>query len=297
MKKRSYTAQSPKKRLAHQDQMAAEMQSSSPIHQNIQDKKDKERSAEWRKTFRQAIAGQDKSKPKRKPRQSTPKKESEKKQSKGQGRSYPSYASSSQSARSSNRRTNRTYSGRGTSSAGADPYGTQARAVGRESTQAKRAKERRRARRAEASATGRKKPLVRVKSIDEINGILKGMLFATKDYQEQATQARMTGVNADTKMKIPKGEGSKGKAPKEVKTGNRFNLQNRVGDPALRKNFNSLLDAYQARYKSIFDEQAANDGKPAKVTGTATRGAKGTDHRVKPKPIGSTTADQKVMQS
>ena len=67
----------------------------------------------------------------------------------------------------------------------------------------------------------------------------------------------------------------------------------------INKNFNSLLDAYQDRWfaKSIFDEQVANQGKTTEVTGTAARGAKGTDHRKKPNPIGSTTADKKVMQS
>ena len=229
-----------------------------------------------------SIPKEPKAKKPKSPKATTGKKESEKKQTKGQGRSYPSYASSSSAARSSNRRTNRTYSGRGSSSAGADPYGTQARAVARESAQSKRAKERRRVRRAEANATGRKKPLQRVKSIDEINGILKGMFFATKDFQEQ-----------------PKNDlrGEADAFEKKLQTNMAKNRNMLNTNQSLRKNFNSLLDAYQARYKSIFDEQVANDGKTAPVTGTATRGAKGTDHRVKPKPLGSTTEDKKVMQS
>jgi len=240
MKKRSYTALSPRKRLAHQDQMAAEMQSSSPIHQNIQNQKDKERAAKWKRTFQQAIDGelkQENVKPKKQSIGNKPKKQSEKKQSKSRGQTYPSYGTSVQQISTANRRTNRTYGGKKPKKEDkivSDPRGNLARAVGRQSKQAKEAKRKIQERRAkQTTETGRKR-LARTKSVVEIN-----------------------------------------------------------------KNFNSLLDAYQDRWfaKSIFDEQVANQGKTTEVTGTAARGAKGTDHRVKPKPLGSTTEDKKVMQS
>ena len=291
MKKRSYTALSPKKRLAHQDQMSSEMQLSSPIHQNIQDKKDKERSAEWRKTFRQAIAGQDKSKPKRKPRQSTPKKESEKKQTKGQGETYPSYASSVAAVRSSNRRTNRTYSGRGSSSVGADPYGQLARAAGKESTQAKRAVYKK---------PKAKKTVGLSKSLDELNEFISGMIQGIN--KDKIGTSLNEWKRADNK-KDRESYGKNNRKLRSIRSGQEDkNVQQGMSyltniKQSLNDNFNALLDAYQNRWYNKAKDFMGNE------TGKVTESAYGKgkpragDVSKKPKAIGESKEDQKVMQS
>ena len=59
----------------------------------------------------------------------------------------------------------------------------------------------------------------RRKSLDEIQGFLQGMNQIIKN--EEATQARMTGNNLDTKMRHTTDETGKRKV-KEVKTGDKF---------------------------------------------------------------------------
>ena len=90
-------------------------------------------------------------------------------------------------------------------------------------------------------------------SLDSIQSRLQGMLVVVKDYQEQSTQTRMRGTNPNTKMRQSKTEDGKSKV-KEVKTGKRFNLQSRVGDPALRKADFSSLDTSLDVLKSIFND-------------------------------------------
>ena len=133
------------------------------------------------------------------------------------------------------------------------------------------------------------------KSID----LIKAYIDELKDVVKRETgfKTRVTGVNLGTKMRHGKDETGK-RTVKEVKTGDRYNLQSRIGDAAeksLYKSFNSLLDAYQHRWydKSIFDEEVENKGR-RKITQGAS-GKRGTDHRVKPKPFGS--KDQKHLTS
>ena len=90
-----------------------------------------------------------------------------------------------------------------------------------------------------------------------------------------------------------------------------LNLQTRIGDAAeksvcplikteLNGAFNNLLDEYQSKYKSIFDEQVANRGNPKpKITNTGRsgKGSLGGDTQKKPKAIGESKDDQAVMQS
>jgi len=151
----------------------------------------------------------------------------------------------------------------------------------------------------------------RRKSLDEIQGFLQGMNQIIKN--EESTQARMTGNNLDTKMRHTTGEDGKRKV-KEVKTGDRFNLESRIGDPALRKatcrlwktelndTFNYLLDNFQDLYKTYEDDkfnEAEGKGKKPKITNTGRRGrgSLGGDTQKQPKAIGESRADQAVMQS
>ena len=156
----------------------------------------------------------------------------------------------------------------------------------------------------QARAVSRKK-----KSLDEIQGFLQGMNHVIK--REEGFKTRVTGTNLDTKMRQQKQEGKIRDKPKEVKTGNNFNLQTRIGDAAeksvcplikteLNGAFNNLLDQYQSKYKSIFDEQVANRGNPKpKITNTGRtgKGSLGGDTQKKPKAIGESKEDQQVMQS
>ena len=149
----------------------------------------------------------------------------------------------------------------------------------------------------------------RRKSLDEIQGFLQGMNQIIKN--EESTQARMTGNNLDTKMRHTTGEDGKRKV-KEVKTGDRFNLESRIGDPALRKatcrlwktelneTFNTLLDNFQDLYKTYEDDkfnEAEGKGKKPKITTDSRRGAHGGDTQATPPAMGTTRSDQQVMQS
>ena len=149
----------------------------------------------------------------------------------------------------------------------------------------------------------------RRESLDEIQGFLQGMNQIIKN--EESTQARMTGNNLDTKMRHTTGEDGKRKV-KEVKTGDRFNLESRIGDPALRKatcrlwktelneTFNTLLDNFQDLYKTYEDDkfnEAEGKGKKPKITTDSRRGAHGGDTQATPPAMGTTRSDQQVMQS
>lgn len=98
-----------------------------------------------------------------------------------------------------------------------------------------------------------------IPSLDNLQGYINGLLFAIKQgFGEEATQARArSGTN--TKIRQTDQEGSIRKKPKEVKTGQRFNYQNRIGDAAilqsanLNTTFNGLLDAFQLKYKKQQD--------------------------------------------
>jgi len=136
------------------------------------------------------------------------------------------------------------------------------------------------------------------KSLDEISGYISGMLQVTK--REAGFKTRVTGVNLDTKMRHGKDEGTGKRNVKEVKTGNRYNLQSRIGDAAeksLYGSFNSLLDAYQYRWFNKAKDFMGNE--TGKVTESAYgKGKKrGADMNKKPKAIGESKQDQQVMQS
>ena len=153
----------------------------------------------------------------------------------------------------------------------------------------------------------------RKKSLDEIQGFLEGMLQVSKN--EQSTQARMTGNNLDTKIRQDKQEGKIRDKPKEVKTGDKFNLETRIGDPALRKatcrlwktelneTFNNLLDNFQTLYKDTYSDNKFNEAegkgkkKPITNTGRSGKGSLGGDTQAQPKAIGESRSDQSVMQS
>ena len=98
-----------------------------------------------------------------------------------------------------------------------------------------------------------------IPSLDNLQGYINGLLLAIKQgFGEEATQARArSGTN--TKIRQTDQEGSIRKKPKEVKTGQRFNYQNRIGDAAilqsanLNTTFNGLLDAFQLKYKKQQD--------------------------------------------
>jgi hypothetical protein len=113
-------------------------------------------------------------------------------------------------------------------------------------------------------------------------------------------------------MRHTTGEDGKRKV-KEVKTGDRFNLESRIGDAAtkatcplwkaeLNDTFNHLLDNFQDLYKTYEDDkfnEAEGKGKKPKITNTGRRGrgSLGGDTQAQPKAIGESRADQAVMQS
>jgi hypothetical protein len=149
------------------------------------------------------------------------------------------------------------------------------------------------------------------KSLDEIQGFLQGMNQIIKN--EQSTQARMTGNNLNTKIRQQKQEGSIRDKPKEVKTGDKFNLETRIGDAAtkatcrlwkteLNDTFNTLLDNFQHLYKDYetdkFNEaEGKGKKKPITNTGRSGKGSLGGDTQATPSALGTTRSDQQVMQS
>ena len=79
---------------------------------------------------------------------------------------------------------------------------------------------------------------------------------------------------------------------KEVKTGDRFNLQRRLGTA---NTLQKALELIEELSKSIFDEQVANRGGkkyPITNTGRSGKGSLGGDDTVKPKAIGESQEDQ-----
>ena len=175
-----------------------------------------------------------------------------------------------------------------------DPYSTQARAARKPKAKKQKVK-----------------PKSAIKSLDELQGFLQGMNQIIKN--EESTQARMTGNNLDTKMRHTTGEDGKRKV-KEVKTGDSFNLESRIGDPALRKatcrlwktelndTFNTLLDNFQHLYKDYetdkFNEaEGKGKKKPITNTGRSGKGSLGGDTQATPSALGTTRSDQQVMQS
>ena len=174
-----------------------------------------------------------------------------------------------------------------------DPYSTQARAARKPKAKKQKVK-----------------PKSAIKSLDELQGFLQGMNQIIKN--EQSTQARMTGNNLDTKMRHTTGEDGKRKV-KEVKTGDRFNLESRIGDPAtkatcrlwkaeLNDTFNTLLDNFQHLYKDYetdkFNEaEGKGKKKPITNTGRSGKGSLGGDTQATPSALGTTRSDQQVMQS
>lgn len=171
------------------------------------------------------------------------------------------------------------------------------------------------------------------KSIDTLQGQLQGMLTVLKlnrapikntrrgkvvgeqsgkgvkggNTQFEGTQIMERNRGDRTVMRDPTGK------PKERKAG-RLNYQTTTGAASALKSvcpliktelngaFNNLLDQYQSKYKSIFDEQVANRGNPKaypKITNTGRtgKGSLGGDTQKKPKAIGESKEDQQVMQS
>ena len=191
-----------------------------------------------------------------------------------------SYSESAETAKRTGKKTTGRARGSSYSShAGADPYGSGARSV----------------------SSKRK-----IKSLDEVQGFIQGMLQVAK--REEGFKTRVTGVNLGTKIRNKPQEGKIRDKPQEVQTGPNYNLQTRIGDPAekaivakseLNSAFNGLLDAYQSRWfnKNIFDEAAANQGKNLKGERSTKETPKGEDPQKKTPAIGSTEEDKKVMTS
>ena len=134
----------------------------------------------------------------------------------------------------------------------------------------------------------------RRKSLDEIQGFLQGMNQIIKN--EESTQARMTGNNLDTKMRHTTGEDGKRKV-KEVKTGNRFNLESRVGDPALRKALELIDILAKGTYEDDKFNEAEGKSKRKPITNTGRSGAGSLGSDKKTPALGMTDNDKNIMQS
>ena len=119
-----------------------------------------------------------------------------------------------------------------------------------------------------------------------------------RDFQSHSTEARLAGTNQNTKMRQRKREGKP--EAKEVGTGGAsFNLQSRVGDPALRKALELIEELAKGTYEDDKFNEAEGKSKRKKITNTGRtgRGALGGDDQVTPKAIGESRSDQQVMQS
>ena len=119
-----------------------------------------------------------------------------------------------------------------------------------------------------------------------------------RDFQSHSTEARLAGTNQNTKMRQRKREGKP--EAKEVGTGgSSFNLQSRVGDPALRKALELIEELAKGTYEDdkFNESQGKGKRKPITNTGRTGRGALGGDDQVTPKAIGESRSDQQVMQS
>ena len=114
-----------------------------------------------------------------------------------------------------------------------------------------------------------------------------------RDFQHYSTQARGAGTNPNTKMRQRKQEGKP--EVKEVKTGDRFNLQSRLGAAnALQKALELIEELAKGTYEDNKFNEAEGKGKrkPITNTGRSGKGALGGDDTVTPKAIGESESDQ-----
>jgi len=114
-----------------------------------------------------------------------------------------------------------------------------------------------------------------------------------RDFQHYSTQARGAGTNPNTKMRQRKQEGKP--KVKEVKTGDRFNLQSRVGTAnTLQKALELIEELAKGTYEDNKFNEAEGKGKrkPITNTGRSGKGALGGDDTVTPKAIGESESDQ-----
>ena len=132
----------------------------------------------------------------------------------------------------------------------------------------------------------------------ELNETFNNLLDNYQDLykNEESTQARMTGNNLDTKMRHTTGEDGKRKV-KEVKTGNRFNLESRVGDPALRKALELIDILAKGTYEDDKFNEAEGKSKRQKITNSGRSGAGSLGSDKKTPALGMTDNDKNVMQS
>ena len=132
----------------------------------------------------------------------------------------------------------------------------------------------------------------------ELNDTFNNLLDNYQDLykNEESTQARMTGNNLDTKMRHTTGEDGKRKV-KEVKTGNRFNLESRVGDPALRKALELIDILAKGTYEDDKFNEAEGKSKRQKITNSGRSGAGSLGSDKKTPALGMTDNDKNVMQS
>lgn len=172
---------------------------------------------------------------------------------------HESYADSIAAARRSNRKvTGRSSGARNTGAGVSDPYG----------------------------ALARQPPMKKkVKSFNKLEALIKSMESIIKN--EESTQARVTDVDLGTKIRQRKREGQMRDEPKEVKTGDKYNFESRVGDAAIKSgcrlwktelnnSFNNTLDVFQELYKDAYSDNKFNEqhgkGKKQKVTESGRSG-------------------------
>ena len=138
------------------------------------------------------------------------------------------------------------------------------------------------------------------KSFNKIKALIKSMEYIIKN--EESTQARVTDVDLGTKIRQRKREGQMRDEPKEVKTGDKYNFESRIGDAAIKSgcrlwktelnnSFNNTLDVFQELYKDSYSDNKFNEqhgkGKKPRITesGRSGRGSlggntEGTDEEI-----------------
>ena len=123
------------------------------------------------------------------------------------------------------------------------------------------------------------------KSFNKLKALIKNMESIIKN--EESTQARVTDVDLGTKIRQRKREGEMRDEPKEVKTGDKYNFESRIGDAAIKSgcrlwktelnnSFNNTLDIFQELYKDSYSDNKFNEqhgkGKKPRITESGRSG-------------------------
>jgi hypothetical protein len=133
----------------------------------------------------------------------------------------------------------------------------------------------------------------------ELNETFNNLLDNYQDLykNEQSTQARMTGNNLNTKIRQRKQEGSIRDKPTEVKTGDSFNLESRIGDAALRKALELIDILAKGTYEDDKFNESQGKGKRKPITNSGRSGAGSLGSYKKTPALGMTDDDKNIMQS